>query len=107
MNAVVEAETSLAPGELLRRVKEVEAQLGRQARERWGPREIDVDLLLYGDREVRAPDLTVPHSELWNRLFVLAPLHELQPALTGPGGQPIVDRVRELERSQAVTSLNW
>ncbi|MDP8923067.1 MAG: dihydropteroate synthase [Chloroflexota bacterium] len=106
LNAVVEAETSLAPPELLRLVQGVEAQLGRQARERWGPREIDVDVLLYGDREISQPGLTVPHPELWNRVFVLAPLHELQPGLFGPGGQPIGERVHELERTQAVRSLN-
>ena len=88
-------------------MKDVEIRLGRQAREHWGPREIDVDLLLYGDREIDSPDLTIPHPELWNRLFVLAPLRELQPGLIGPGDQPIGDRVRELEASQAATSLNW
>ena len=107
LNAVVEVETSLTPPALLHLVKEVEARLGRQARERWGPREIDVDLLLYGDHWISQPNLTVPHAELWNRLFVLAPLMELQPGLSGPGGQPIDERVRELEQSQAAQSLNW
>ena len=107
LNAVVEAETILAPDALLRLVKDVEAQLGRQSRERWGPREIDVDILLYGDEAIGVPDLTVPHPELWNRLFVLAPLRELQPDLLGPGGQPIGNRARDLARTQSATSLNW
>jgi 2-amino-4-hydroxy-6-hydroxymethyldihydropteridine diphosphokinase len=107
LNAVVEAETILAPDALLRLVKDVEAQLGRQSRERWGPREIDVDILLYGDEAIGVPGLTVPHPELWNRLFVLAPLRELQPDLRGPGDQPIGDRARDLARTQSATSLNW
>ena len=107
LNAVVEAETTLTPDELLRLVKDVEAQLGRQARERWGPREIDVDVLLYGDREIAEPGLTVPHPGLWDRRFVLAPLQELQPGLAGPGGQSIGERVRELRSMQEGWSLGW
>ena len=106
-NAVVEAETTLPPDALLRLAKEVEDRLGRRARARWGPREIDVDVLLYGDSEIRAPDLTIPHPELWNRLFVLAPLGELQPGLLGPSAQPIDERVLELARTQAARSLSW
>ena len=62
--------------ELLRRV---ERELGRTEGERWGPREIDVDLLLYGHEVVREPDLTVPHARMHERAFVLVPLAEIAP----------------------------
>jgi len=77
LNAVVQAETNLSPEELLAAAKAVEQRLGRQPRERNGPREIDVDILLYGD-EVRATDvLTIPHPRMQERPFVQAPLAEV------------------------------
>ncbi len=97
LNAVAELETELAPGELLERLLEIERELGRdRAREeRWGPRTLDLDLLLYGDETVDEPGLTVPHPRLAERLFVLEPLHELDPELVLPDGR----RVRDLLRS--------
>jgi 2-amino-4-hydroxy-6-hydroxymethyldihydropteridine diphosphokinase len=85
LNAVVELDTDLAAEELLRICKRVEADLGRVPRERWGPREIDLDLLVYGDRRVETDDLVVPHPQLSARTFVLVPLEELAPALDVPG----------------------
>lgn len=102
LNQVVEAETSLSPEALLRRAKAVEAELGRRAGPRWGPRPIDVDLLLYAGRAIETPELRVPHPELWNRLFVLVPLAELCPALEGPDGQPIEARMAALAGTQIV-----
>ncbi|MBI4492715.1 MAG: 2-amino-4-hydroxy-6-hydroxymethyldihydropteridine diphosphokinase [Chloroflexi bacterium] len=103
LNAVVEVETSLEPAALLQRARAIEAELGRQPGPRWGPRPIDVDILLYGQRTVLTPALQVPHPELWNRLFVLLPLAELQPQLTTPAGQPIAERIAELRQSQMVS----
>lgn len=89
LNQVVAAETDLAPAELLPKLKAVEAQLGRQPRFRNGPREIDIDLLLYGDAQLRvetaAGPLQVPHPGLAERAFVLAPLADVGPALRIPG----------------------
>lgn len=89
LNAVCEIETGLAPGELLEVLKEIESELGRSRSERWGPREIDLDLLLYGDESIEEPGLTVPHPELIKRDFVMVPLLELDTGLELPSGEPL------------------
>jgi 2-amino-4-hydroxy-6-hydroxymethyldihydropteridine diphosphokinase len=86
LNAVAELETELPPRALLDRLLEVERDLGR-TREgpRYGPRTIDLDLLLYGDERVEERGLTVPHPRLHERAFVLEPLAELDPGIVVPG----------------------
>ena len=79
LNAVLEAETTLDPPALLALLKRVEARLGRELGPRWGPRPIDLDILLYGDAHVETAGLTVPHPRLWERAFVLAPLADIAP----------------------------
>src|SRR5215211_5826641 len=76
LNAVLEAVTSLAPRELLAAAKAVEAAVGRRPGRRWGPRVVDVDILLYGEQQLdeRDPWLTIPHPQMWRRRFVLLPL---------------------------------
>jgi 2-amino-4-hydroxy-6-hydroxymethyldihydropteridine diphosphokinase len=78
LNQVLEVETSLEPRPLLDAVKTIEQQLGRIARQRWGPREIDIDILRYDGRTVDEPGLHIPHAELQNRPFLLDLLEELQ-----------------------------
>jgi 2-amino-4-hydroxy-6-hydroxymethyldihydropteridine diphosphokinase len=86
LNAVAEVETTLEPRELLDQLLDVERQLGRERiGPRWGPRTIDLDLLVYGDLVLDEPGLAVPHPELAQRLFVLEPLAELAPSLEIPG----------------------
>ena len=80
LNAVVGVETALSARELLGIAKQFEAKAGRTAGERWGPRPLDVDVLLVGDERVDEPDLVVPHPRLTERHFVLAPLADLDPA---------------------------
>jgi len=87
LNQVLEVETTLGPSALLARCQAVERALGRVRAERWGPRVIDVDILLYGDAVIRARGLTVPHPDLDRRAFVLVPLLELRPSLTLPDGR--------------------
>lgn len=89
LNAVAAVDSALPPGELLGIFHAVEEQLGRQHRERWGPREIDIDLLLYGDEVVATDDLTVPHPGLTERPFVFVPLLEIAPDVTLPSGEPL------------------
>jgi 2-amino-4-hydroxy-6-hydroxymethyldihydropteridine diphosphokinase len=86
VNAVAELETDEPPRALLQRLLEVERELGR-TREgpRYGPRAIDLDLLLYGDEQLEEPGLVVPHPRLHERAFVLEPLAELAPELVVPG----------------------
>ncbi len=77
LNRVIEIETSFPPKQLLKELKKIEEQIGRESRERWGPREIDIDILLYGQLEVNEPDLIIPHPSMSERSFTLVPLSEL------------------------------
>jgi 2-amino-4-hydroxy-6-hydroxymethyldihydropteridine diphosphokinase len=77
VNVAAEIETALAPLELLNAVKTVEQRLGRRPSERWGPREIDIDLVLWGSRVMDTERLILPHREFRNRAFVLVPLAEI------------------------------
>jgi 2-amino-4-hydroxy-6-hydroxymethyldihydropteridine diphosphokinase len=85
LNQVLEVEWEGRPRDLLAAARAVEAAVGRTPSYRWGPREIDVDLLLFGDETVNEPDLVVPHPGVWERDFVLGPLAELRPDLAVPG----------------------
>jgi len=78
LNQVLEVETSLEPRPLLDAVKDIERRLGRTARQRWGPREIDIDILRYDGRSVDEPGLHIPHPELQNRPFLLELLEDLK-----------------------------
>ena len=98
LNAVAELETEWAPGELLGRLLEIERGLGRTRNgPRYGPRTIDLDLLLYGDLVVAEPGLTVPHPRLAERLFVLEPLFELNAGLFVPGKGSVGALIRGLQ----------
>lgn len=98
LNAVAELETALPPRALLERLLEVEASLGR-VREgpRWGPRTIDLDLLLYGDLALSEPGLELPHPRLHERLFVLEPLAELVPSRKIPGNGTVSEALAGLQ----------
>ncbi len=85
LNCVVELDTELGPRELLEAAQRAEAAAGRARRERWGPRTLDVDVLLVDDLTVDEPDLVVPHPRMWERRFVLAPLADLAPELVPEG----------------------
>ena len=98
LNAVAEIETQLAPRALLDPLLEVERQLGRErVGPRWGPRTVDLDLLLYGDEQVEEPGLVVPHPCLTERLFVLEPLAELDSAQRIPGNGTVADALAGLQ----------
>ena len=106
LNMVVEIEVAedKAARELLDLVKGIEKDVGRKHRERWGPREIDIDILLFGDERVAEDDFEVPHPRMWERAFVMAPLAELVPDLMTPGGETaaeLAERLREEQRVHA------
>jgi len=82
VNACITVGTELSPRDLLVRCQEIERQMGRVATEKWGPRIIDLDLLIYADRAVCEPDLVLPHPHIGERAFVLAPLMDIAPNLT-------------------------
>jgi len=93
LNAVVAIETDLSPEELLAVAQRIEDGADRARAERWGPRTLDVDVLLVGEAQVQTPRLTLPHPRMWERGFVLAPLADVAPDLvTRPdGGWPGVE----------------
>lgn len=80
-NLVIEIDTNATPGEMLARAHAAENARNRTRTERWGPRTLDVDVLLMGNVVSSDPDLTIPHPRMWERRFVLAPLRELAPDL--------------------------
>lgn len=84
LNGAAELETDLAPEDLLGAMKDVERRVGRVERERWGPREIDLDILLYDDLVVKSENLEIPHPRMLDRAFVLRPLAEIAPEVTHP-----------------------
>ncbi|MGZ5889505.1 MAG: 2-amino-4-hydroxy-6-hydroxymethyldihydropteridine diphosphokinase [Hyphomicrobium sp.] len=81
VNACIAVKTNLAPRDLLRRCKDIERRMGRVATEKWGPRIIDLDLLIYRDSVLDEPDLVLPHPHIADRAFVLAPLMDIAPDL--------------------------
>ena len=98
LNGACAVETALSPGELLRRLLEIERVLGRRRDgPHFGPRTIDLDLLLFGDLTVDEPDLLVPHPRLAERRFAVEPLAELDPELALPDGRRVADLLAELQ----------
>lgn len=105
VNQVVKLKTILPPEQLLHRLQEIEIKMGRQRKEKWGPRIIDLDILLYGDRVISTEELTVPHPYMQERLFVLYPLQELEPELIFPDGigiKEVLSSVYDREGGQGV-----
>jgi 2-amino-4-hydroxy-6-hydroxymethyldihydropteridine diphosphokinase len=92
----VEAETGMTPEELLRTLKEIEREMGRKVGTPWGPRLIDLDVLLFDDRIVQSKDLIIPHPLLHKRDFVLIPLAEISPERVHP---VLHKTIRELARA--------
>ena len=98
VNAVVRVQTDLEPRALLDVCNEIERRLGRESSEiRWGPRVVDLDLLMYGDEKVNEPDLEIPHPRMAQRKFVLVPLLEIDPGVTDPWGDPYAEWIDEAE----------
>jgi 2-amino-4-hydroxy-6-hydroxymethyldihydropteridine diphosphokinase len=107
-NAVVGVDTTLTPHELLAECQRLEQEAHRVRKEHWGPRTLDVDVLLYGDERIDTPDLVVPHPRAAERAFVLVPLADLDPArvaVLDPGGAVLTgpDRASVRETGLALT----
>ena len=95
LNMVVEIESELEPDELLEEIKHFERKLGRRQTERWGPREIDLDILYFGNTVLNGGALRIPHPEVVRRRFVLAPLNEIAPSFVDPvRGQNVSELLR-------------
>ena len=95
INAVARVQTRLAPHALLQSLQAIEQRHGRIRKRHWGPRTLDLDILLYGEQRIDSPDLKVPHPGLQQRSFVLYPLQEIEPELQIPG----LGKLSELVRS--------
>ena len=98
VNAAIAVATDLAPRDLLIRCKEIERRLGRVAREKWGPRIIDLDLLVYRDTALNDVDLVLPHPHIGARAFVLAPLMDIASDLV-ISGRSVRDMYATIDRS--------
>ena len=105
-NAVVRLSTGRTPGSLLTALLDIERAHGRVRAERWGPRLLDLDILLWGDRVVDVPGLHIPHPELHRRRFALEPLAELDPAARHPLLQKTVAELLAGVRDQPVQRLD-
>ncbi len=100
INAVVEIKTTLAPLDLLDATQAIEQHQGRVRKdERWGPRTLDLDILLYGNETIDEPRLTVPHYGMKVREFVLYPLAEIAPNFILPDHTPLVDLLQLVDRN--------
>jgi 2-amino-4-hydroxy-6-hydroxymethyldihydropteridine diphosphokinase len=104
LNMVVEIEArdDMSARDLLTVVKDIEKEIGRKHRERWGPREIDIDILLFGDERIEVDDFQVPHPRMWERAFVIVPLAELAPEVGSPAGERVADVAKRLSMEQGV-----
>ena len=103
LNAAVALETSLAPEELLNHTQRIELQQGRVRKaERWGPRTLDLDIMLFGNEVINTERLTVPHYDMKNRGFMLWPLFEIAPELVFPDGEML----RQILHTRAFDKLN-
>ena len=106
INGVIKVETELEPHKLLRFLKAIESSLGRKETFRWGPREIDLDLLLYDEEEIHSEVLVLPHPHLHERQFVLIPLAEIDPNLVHPVSKKTVQQLlNNLKEDQGVEKV--
>lgn len=100
INAVVQIETALSPIELLNCTQAIELEQGRERKdERWGPRSLDLDIILYGNQVIDNERLTVPHYGMKVREFVLYPLFEINPQLQLPDGSKLSDLIKQVDRN--------
>lgn len=102
LNMAVRAGTRLSPHDLLAYMLQVEQELGRKREVRWGPRTIDLDLLIYGDLELQTPDLTIPHPRMPERAFVLVPLQDVHQGDALPGAVSLAERLEIAEGKEGV-----
>ena len=103
LNCVIALETLAEPGQLMSELLRIEHEMGRERVLKKGPRSIDIDILLFGDAVVNAPEVTIPHPEMGRRRFVLEPLAEIAPELRHPVSQKaVMQLLAELAPGQRV-----
>jgi 2-amino-4-hydroxy-6-hydroxymethyldihydropteridine diphosphokinase len=102
LNMVIGLTTSLPAEELLQKMLAIENRLGRTRDVRWGPRTLDLDLLLYGEDRIIIPELTIPHPRMFERAFVLVPLVEVLAKMKSASFEPISRQLEDLEGKEGV-----
>lgn len=108
-NQVICIKTGLSPQDLLKSLQNIEINMGRERTQKWGPRIIDIDILLYGDEVIHTEELVVPHPYMKQRLFVLVPLEEINKNVIFPDDgthiQEVLSRVEDRERNNIIKRL--
>lgn len=106
LNLALAADTDLPPHDLLALVKRIEVEVGRRPTYRWGPRVVDIDIILYDELVLDIPDLVIPHPEMINRAFVLVPLAEIAPHAVHPTLHlPVADLLARVPGRETVLLL--
>lgn len=105
LNICLRGRTSLSPEGLLDFIKSVEKNLGRSHNQKWGPREIDIDILFYGNEAIKSAGLEIPHPHIAERAFVLVPLAEIDPGFVHPGLKKSVGELTNLIDVRGVKRL--
>ncbi len=106
LNTAISGQTSLAPEELLAFIQSVEQQIGRIKRFRWGPREIDIDIIFYGNKILETAQLTIPHPAFRGRDFVLQPLSDLNPDYIDPISQKTISQLLAILKPADYSIIN-
>lgn len=106
LNAVVRLETSLSAQSLLKELLNIENQMGRVRTIHWGPRVIDLDILLYNMNTINQPDLIIPHPRIMERAFVLVPLLEIEPQLEMPSGTKLLETLNKMDNCQEIFKIS-
>ncbi len=108
LNAVVQIETTLSPHDLLTALRDIEHQHGRERKEKWCARTLDLDILLYDDQVIDTPDLTIPHPHMHERWFVLKPLCDIAPGTVHPHTKKSLDELLcDLPVAGKRTKITW
>ncbi len=105
LNAVLLMETHLSAEQLLSELKHIEEEVGRKQRIRWGPREIDLDIIFYNHLQLESEDLTIPHADFQNRRFVLQPLADIAPDWQIPGSAQTVQQFLNICPDKTIIKL--
>jgi 2-amino-4-hydroxy-6-hydroxymethyldihydropteridine diphosphokinase len=105
LNTVIEIETTFTAEQMLFQLQEIESQMGRIRKEKWGERIIDIDILTYGDENIQQQNLIIPHPYIIERSFVLAPLYELNPELALPKLGKIKNFINHDEIAKEIVSV--
>lgn len=107
LNAVIQLKTCQTVEGLMKILQKIEIRLGRERKIQWGPRTIDLDLLLFGCQSIQSSDLTVPHPRIYERDFVLVPLAEIEPRLVFPDGRSLNEVLDEISKKQRNLLSKW